>query len=420
MKNKRAIFFLFCANSVSGVSQGISMIAIPWYFAGELNMPSFFGALYATITGLSLFWGLLVGTMVDRFNRKYIFLFVTGVGALLLSAISFSGYYMGTVHYLLVAAAFASTYFIYSVHYPNLYAFAQEITEKKHYGRITSYIEIQGQLTTMIAGGLAALLLSGVNSDVVSFFGWEFTFPFTIEKWELHEIFAVDAITYLLAFALILLIRYVPIEERIIDTGSIKDRLIFGINYLKSNKYVFLFGIASFSVFVTILCIGFFIAPIYINNHLHGGAGVYAISDVFFACGAVLAGFGIRYVFKQKTVVAIIVMSLVTACIYFFYTVNYNFSLFYVTMLLIGCCNAGIRIMRMTYIFNHIPNNIIGRTNSIFGMSNVMLRFTFLTSFSLPFFASGNNIIYPFMIMGCFIVVSTIPLLVWYKKILKS
>lgn len=420
MKNKKAIFFLFCANSVSGASQGISMIAIPWYFAGELNMPSFFGGLYATITGLSLFWMLFVGNMVDRFNRKTIFLYVTGIGAFLLSAISFSGYYMGSVHYLLVAAAFASTYFIYSVHYPNLYAFAQEITEQKHYGRITSYIEIQGQLTTMLAGGLAALLLSGVRADPVNFFGWEFTFPFTVEKWELHEIFAVDAITYMLAFSLILLIKYVPIAERVIDEGSIKGRLIFGFNYLKSNKYVLLFGVASFSVFVTILCIGFFIAPIYINNHLEGGAGVYAISDVFFAGGAVLAGFSIRYVFKQKTVLAIIVMSLLTASIYFFYTANYNISLFYVTMLLIGACNAGIRIMRMTYIFNHIPNNLIGRTGSIFGLSNVMLRLAFLTSFSIPFFSEGDNIIYPFMIMGCFILVSTIPLVIWYGRIVKS
>ena len=420
MKNKKAIFFLFCANSVSGASQGISMIAIPWYFADELNMPSFFGGLYATITGLSLFWMLFVGTMVDRFNRKTIFLFVTSIGAILLAAISISGYYMGSIHYLLVAAAFASTYFIYSVHYPNLYAFAQEITEPKHYGRITSYIEIQGQLTTMVAGGLAALLLSGVSAEPVSFFGWEFVFPFTIDKWELHEIFAVDAITYVLAFSLILLIRYVPIKERIIDDGTIKERLIFGFNYLKGNKYVLIFGIASFSVFVTILCIGFFIAPIYINNHLQGGAGVYAISDVFFACGAVLAGFGVRYVFKQQTVLAIIFMSLLTASIYFFYTANYNISLFYVTMLLVGSCNAGIRIMRMTYIFNHIPNNLIGRTGSIFGLSNVTLRFAFLTSFSIPFFTTDDNIIYPFLIMGCFILASTIPLVVWYKNIVKS
>ncbi len=396
------------------------MIAIPWYFVDELNMHSFFGALYATITGLALFWMLFVGTIVDRYNRRTIFLFVTSIGALLLSAISFSGYYMGTVHYVLVSAAFASTYLIYSVHYPNLYAFAQEITEAKHYGRITSYIEIQGQLTTMAAGGLAALLLSGVSSEAVNFFGWEFTFPFTIEKWELHEIFAVDAFTYVLAFSLILLIQYVPIEERVIDEGSIKNRLILGFNYLKRNKYVFLFGVASFSVFVTILCIGFFIAPVYINNHLRGGAGVYAISDVFFACGAVLAGVAIRYVFKQKTVLAIIVMSLLTACIYFFYFANYNISLFYVTMLLMGSCNSGIRIMRMTYIFNHIPNNLIGRTGSIFGLSNVLMRFTFLASFSLPFFADGNNVIYAFIIMGCFILISAVPLVIWYKRIVKS
>ena len=32
MKNSNAIILLFTANIISGLAQGISMIAIPWYF----------------------------------------------------------------------------------------------------------------------------------------------------------------------------------------------------------------------------------------------------------------------------------------------------------------------------------------------------------------------------------------------------
>ena len=73
MKNKSAIILLFLANSVSGIAQGITMIAVPWYLTSTLNMPTFFGTLYATLTFMALFWGLLVGSMIDKYNRKNIF-----------------------------------------------------------------------------------------------------------------------------------------------------------------------------------------------------------------------------------------------------------------------------------------------------------------------------------------------------------
>ena len=52
----------------------------------------------------------------------------------------------------LVLLVFGLTIFNYNIHYPNLYAFGQEITEKKNYGKLNSYIEVQGQVTSMFAG----------------------------------------------------------------------------------------------------------------------------------------------------------------------------------------------------------------------------------------------------------------------------
>jgi len=397
------------------------MIAVPWHFANILGMPTFFGGLYAVITGISLFWGLYVGTMVDKYNRKNIFITISiaGLSILLISAIT--GFYIGEVHYLLAGLVFATTYFIYSVHYPNLYAFAQELTETKHYGKIASYIEIQGQFTSMLAGGAAAILLSGIEPNTVEVWGYSINIPWTIEKWELQEIFLLDASTYLLALGLIILIQYPPMANRNKELGTIKERFFTGLGFLKNNPLLFLFGVCSFSVFVTILVIGFFLSPIYINNHLDAGAGAYAISDVFFAFGALLAGIGIRWVFKRVTrVAAVISLTLVTACVYFFYVTNQDLIWFYLTMMVLGICNAGVRIMRTVYIFNHIPNQIIGRTNSVFGTTNVAFRLLFISSFSLPFFTSGNNVVFAFLIMGIFVLFSSLPMMVKYKSLIKS
>ena len=49
---------------------------------------------------------------------------------------------------LFVVFVFGITIFNYNIHYPNLYAFGQEITEPKNYGKLNSYIEVQGQVTS--------------------------------------------------------------------------------------------------------------------------------------------------------------------------------------------------------------------------------------------------------------------------------
>jgi len=67
MKNKQAITLLFISNIISGFAQGISMIAIPWYFVDIIDNPEMFAFFYLFITFLTLFWGLYAGTIVDRY-----------------------------------------------------------------------------------------------------------------------------------------------------------------------------------------------------------------------------------------------------------------------------------------------------------------------------------------------------------------
>ena len=57
----------------------------------------------------------------------------------------------GQTPWILVMAVFGTTMFHYNVHYPNLYAFGQEITEPKNYAKLNAYIEIQGQSTSIFA-----------------------------------------------------------------------------------------------------------------------------------------------------------------------------------------------------------------------------------------------------------------------------
>ena len=74
--NRKAIVLLFIANAISGIAQGISMIAIPWYFA-QKDMLGYFGLVYLITNICSLFWVPASGTIVDKFDRKTVFLGTT-------------------------------------------------------------------------------------------------------------------------------------------------------------------------------------------------------------------------------------------------------------------------------------------------------------------------------------------------------
>jgi len=394
LKNKQAILLLLIANSISGVSQGISMLAIPWYFTNVIHQSNFFSFLYLFINGISLIWGLYAGTLVDRHSRKNIFLVMNIVGLVMLSGISITGFLQGDSHWSLVALAFATTVFIYNIHFPNLYAFAQEITPKEQYAKVTSQLEIQGQVTWTIAGGVAALLLNGVDGKM-NLLGYEMAVPIHFKAWKIHEIFMIDAATYFVAFMMIYFITTFSVVNKEIDTDSLVKRMRTGFSFLKRNPILFLFGNASLIVFLSILIHGTLINPIYVDQFLHQSGDVYAMSDMVFSAGALLAGFiATSLVSPKNQIKGIALFSVAAGLLFTFQITNRSLPLFFLSYFIIGACNASIRIHRITYLFSHIPNHIIGRANSVFFMVNVLERMLLISLFTLPFFHHHENIIW--------------------------
>ncbi|MCB0402751.1 MAG: MFS transporter [Flavobacteriales bacterium] len=418
MKNKNALSLLIAANAVSGFAQGISMLAIPWYFSDILHASSTFGMIYGIATCVTLFWGLYVGTLVDKYPRKNIFMIVNLCGGLVVGSVALSGFYLGEVPTALIGAVFCSTLFTYNIHYPTLYAFGQEITEKKDYGRINSLIEVQGQSISVLSGAFAAILITGVNQQFLDNLGISSWISINIEPWSLHEIFLMDAITYFIAFILVSLIRYTPVKEKSIDTGSVYGRLKQGARFLKDQRLLFYFGVCSYAIFAMLLIHIHQLMPIYVNKHLNASSAVYAGAEMFYAAGALLSGIGIRWVFRNTTTTKAVIILMIVSILMFELTAfsSRSWILAFVCFIL-GITNAGTRVLRITYLFNHIPNHIIGRSGSVFQTLNVLTRLTFISLFSLTFFSRNDNIIWAYFICGIFIFLALIPLLIHYKKL---
>lgn len=411
MQNRKALFRLFTANAISGFAQGMSMLSIPWYFA-QNSQSQTFNIFYGALTLTALFWGLYAGTLVDRYPRKVVFLStnilegsLVGLVALLGLSGLFGGQYYG------VLLVFIITMFGYYIHYPNMYAFIQEITDEQNYSKATSYIEIVGQSTTILAGGMVALMLEGFEIKFTESIVW------SMQPWSIYQIFLLDAATYFIAFFIIKSIRYVPVKQVQAEIGSLRKRLQSGFTYLKSEPTVLWFGLLSYVVFMALLVELNTLLPMYVKNHLHGGAQVFGFSEMCYALGALFSGLFARKIFRGFTLTAAVIGFLgIAGAAFIGSALTVTSYLFYIWSFLIGLGNAGARIYRLSWIFKKVPNFLIGRVNSIFSMVNVLGRTAFIFLFSTAFFAAGNAVIYAYLILGVFIWSSALLLILGYKR----
>lgn len=419
MQNRQAYWLLFSANAVSGFAQGITMLAIPWYFSKQLEQPSLFGLIYGTTTLLMIFWGLYAGSIIDRFSRKWVFFGVNVFGLLLLGSVSLFGFLFNGVGAFGAMLVFMGTIFIFNIHYPALYAFGQEITERKFYGRFTSWAEIVGQTTSIASGAAGALLLAGLNSGDIQFAGLHLNIPFSIKAWKLEEIFLLDALTYALGLILIASIKYVPLAERKKESGNSFERIKKGITLLRKNPLLLLFGNASFAIFVVLLITVQQLLPVYVDQHLKAGAGWYAFAEFLYSFGAMLAGVGMVWVFRKKNMVyGVLTLMIITVVIYLTWSFTNIKWLFALLSIVIGLTNAGTRVLRTTWIFEHVPNQTIGRVSSVFQTINIMLRGLFSLLFALPFFNTEGQIVYAYLICAIFVALNALAILLNYKKLI--
>jgi len=420
LKNTKSLYTLFLANGVSSFAQGITMLSIPWYFTSR-GESSLFIAFFAFVTLGSLFWGLYAGALIDGFNRKDIFLGTNFIQGLIVMSVASLGFKEGVLPSTLVLLVFGMIFFGYLIHYPNLYAFAQEISDSSDYTRVASWIEVVGQTTAIAAAALAAVLLEGVDGISLDLLGLKIHLSVFIEKWEMHEIFLLDAVAYFLSFAIIIFIKYVPaivlIEH---DEVGIFASMKEGYDYLKKNALINLFGLCSYSIFVIVLVELFSLVPLYIKNHLHGSAYILGTSELMYAGGSLISAFVIRKLFAKMTIPrSIIVMTMITTFAFYLSAFSGAVWLFYVVCFLKGFVNSGSRIFRVSYLFRLVPVDLTGRVNSMFNVYTTIFRMVFILTFVFPFFSQGSNVTYAYLILGTFTLIAGLILIILYPKFLK-
>ncbi|MBL4704503.1 MAG: MFS transporter [Flavobacteriales bacterium] len=419
MKNKKAIKTLIIANAISHFAQGISMMAIPWYFINHLEEKEVYNLIFVVVTAITLFWSPYAGTLVDRYPRKNVMVGLMTVGMTLLLIAAFFGSLSGEVLIWPLTMVFGFTILNYNLHFPTLYAWTQEMTTSKSYGKVNAILEIQGQATTMLAGGLGVFLLQGLSSENLAEWGFGFRLPFEIKAWSIYEIFFMDACSYLIAILLILTIRYKRPETAIVDKEKIITRFKNGVRFLKVHPDVFRFGAFGYSIFVVLIVHAIFLLPIYVKDHLHGDARVFALSEVFYTIGALAAGVWIRKIFKKVHAVnGVLILMVLCIFVLLMLAFTQHYMVLFSVSILFGLSNSGARVLRITYLFENVPNHTIGRVASVFQSLNIGARLFIASMVMTPFFL--KDITNAYLIEAGFVALCFIPLALNRKRIIAN
>jgi MFS family permease len=120
---------------------------------------------------------------------------------------------------------------------------------------------------------------------------------------------------------------------------------------------------------------------------------------------------------KKGALFGILILMAITVYIYINSALSHSVGWYMFLSVLLGLTNAGARVLRTTWIFQHVPNQNIGRVSSVFQTINILFRAALSGLFALPFFNRNGNVAWAYVICAAVVGIFMIPLLKNYQQI---
>lgn len=348
---------LIAANATSAIGSGVTIIAVPWLLVNRPGGSQIYGWATA-LTTLAIFaFAPYYGAWVDRHSRKTMLLLSEVFGAVATLAMALIGLVRGEYATWQLVAVYFCGMFYYTLHFPAKFAFIQQIFGRAHYQSLTSAMEIQGQTASMLAGGLASLLIDHVS---------------------LTTILLLDASTYAVSFALQSTIPYEATHQTAETKNTPAPNAWRAVGeawtWLRARPALATFLLCSFVPFLGIM-VSNYLFPIYVASTLHETPGVYGRGEMIFAVGAIAAGVCVPFLTARfnhaRTTVALAAVFLVGLALL---SVWPRTLPFYAAMIFLGLGNAGVRVARNVIVLEAVPNAIMGRIHVFFLVFERALR----------------------------------------------
>ncbi|HET7537752.1 MAG TPA: MFS transporter [Candidatus Didemnitutus sp.] len=363
---------LLLANITGSVGSGVTIIAVPWLLIHRPNGDQLYG--WATIgTTLALFLFMPhYGTWLDRHSRKTMLLAGELFGFIATAAMALWALGSGRLETWQLLTSYFCGMLYYTLHYPAKYAFLQQIIDRRHYQSLTGLMEVQGQAASMLAGGLAGVM---------------------IDRAPLWLILLIDASTYLFSFFVQSTLPYQPTHLQAAggappSTDAWRGMMV-GWQWLRAHARISIFFGCTLVPFVLVM-VSNYLFPVYVTDVLHASATVFGNGEIVFAIGALFAGMFVPQLANargaENTILFTMSFCLAALALLMFWPTPLAY---YVALGLFGVGNAGSRVTRNGVMLHVVPNSVMGRVTMFYSAADRLLR-TVLTSLATLLVAHGN------------------------------
>ena len=151
---------------------------------------------------------------------------------------------------------------------------------------------------------------------------------------------------------------------------------------------------------------------------LKTSGNVYGIQGMVYGVGAILAGIFVpiiaRKLGNEKTMIyGVLIYTLAISLI-----VVANVPSYLALMLFIAIGNSGTRVARNSFLMDQIPNELIGRVDSLFRSAGLLIRIALLALFTGM--VSNGLIMSCFIVLSVIFIISSVLILASWKKGLTS
>ena len=350
LKNRTFLLF-FLGNTISLVGFGFNLVGVSWLVLEVTGSELALGKIMAMATVPGVLLALFAGIIIDKVNRKWLLvvldlfrMVVVGSFVILLVQDRFS---MNALFIMVLLMGTGSSLF-----WPTAQAFVQELVSAKDYFQANALLSASYQ-----AG---SILGAGIGGVVVHFYG-------------VPTALAFNALTHLISA---LLISAAPFTRQVVyhEVESIWTSVSKGFIYFKEKVGVLILGLTTILADVAIWG-SLSVLTITISKEVFlAGSWGYGLMDGFYGIGALISTIAVGYMTRLLGRDRYLLLCyLVAGVMCLFVPIAISIYLAGVAYFFMGLHNNAARICIRTIFMEQIPNNIMGRVQTILGVYTRLL-----------------------------------------------
>ncbi len=345
LKNSTFLLF-FLGNIASLIGFGFNLIAISWIVLEKTGSEYALGKIMASATAPGLALALFAGVIIDRMNRKWLLvildIFRMIIIILFLFAISFNDFQLWMLYPVAILMGIGNSLF-----WPTAQAFVQELVSKEDYFNANKLLSASYQFGSILGAGLGGFIVH-IYDPLVAL--W------------------INVGTYFISG---LLITLAPFKSKIVKTKPQKllNSIKIGFSFLKQRYDILTLGLTTILSDVA-LWGALSVLTITISKVIfQKGSWGYGLMDGLYGVGALLSAIIVGYLLNMLgRKYYLMICYILAGLMCFIAPIMPNIYFAALAYFVMGINNNAARIIIRTIFMENIPNQIMGRVQTIFGV----------------------------------------------------